>query len=319
MRISVALCTYNGGRYLSEQLASIAGQLRSPYEVVICDDCSSDLTLEIIAEFAATVPFPVRLFRNEENLGSTKNFEKAIRLCEGDLIALCDQDDVWYPHKLERLMSVFRSDSALGGAFSDADLIDENSQPLGRRLWKRAHFEARSEQLGVGELASVLLKSNVVTGATLIFRADMREMLLPIPASWVHDGWIAWILTLYSKVASVSEPLTKYRIHGFQQIGVGPLTLRGKIIRAKETGRRKHESSAKDFDALRDRFLECPFGNSAVRLKELEARIQHEYMRARLPANRFLRAYKIVCVLHKYQRYSRGLTSACMDLLADLN
>ena len=109
-RISVAMCTYNGEKYLHQQLASIAQQTRLPEEMVVCDDCSSDSTPEIIEEFARTVPFPVRFFRNPQNLGSTKNFEKAIGLCTGDMIALCDQDDIWMPEKLARQAEMMERD-----------------------------------------------------------------------------------------------------------------------------------------------------------------------------------------------------------------
>ncbi|MBC7931137.1 MAG: glycosyltransferase, partial [Rubrivivax sp.] len=96
-RLSIAMCTYDGGRYLAEQLASIAAQTRAPDELVVCDDRSRDETTSIVRRFAETAPFPVRLYVNEQNLGSTRNFEKAIGLCEGELIALSDQDDVWLP------------------------------------------------------------------------------------------------------------------------------------------------------------------------------------------------------------------------------
>ena len=102
--ISVAMCTYNGEKYLREQLESIALQTRLPAELVICDDRSTDSTSEIIRNFADSAPFPVRFNLNPVNLGGatkgiTKNFEQASRLCTGDLIAFCDQDDVWLPKK----------------------------------------------------------------------------------------------------------------------------------------------------------------------------------------------------------------------------
>jgi glycosyltransferase involved in cell wall biosynthesis len=96
MDLSIALCTYNGAAYLKEQLESIAAQTRTPYELVISDDQSTDDTLRLIQEFAATAGFPVRLSVNESNLGIAKNFEKAISLCRGDVIVLSDQDDVWH-------------------------------------------------------------------------------------------------------------------------------------------------------------------------------------------------------------------------------
>lgn len=101
--LSVAMCTYNGEEYLWEQLLSIAEQTRLPDELIVCDDSSTDTTLQILNEFQKMAPFSVRIYCNEAKLGPSKNFEKAITLCSGDVIALSDQDDVWLPRKLERL------------------------------------------------------------------------------------------------------------------------------------------------------------------------------------------------------------------------
>lgn len=109
-RISVAVCTYNGSRFLPEQLTSIAAQTRLPDEMVVCDDGATDATAEIIEKFARTAPFLVRFIRNSQNLGSTKNFENAIGLCTGDLIALSDQDDIWMREKLGRQAEMMERD-----------------------------------------------------------------------------------------------------------------------------------------------------------------------------------------------------------------
>src|SRR5580698_1985958 len=100
MKLSVALCTYNGERFLPEQLASIREQSRLPDELVICDDASADQSVAIATRFAERAPFPVRIEANSRNLGSTPNFARAIELCNGDAIVLSDQDDVWLPDKL---------------------------------------------------------------------------------------------------------------------------------------------------------------------------------------------------------------------------
>ena len=126
MKFSVAMCTYNGAAYLEEQLDSIARQIRLPDELVVCDDNSSDESLRILRSFAARSAFPVRLHSNESNLGSTKNFEKAICLCSGDVIALADQDDVWHPEKLAILEREFSSTPDVGLVFTDAEIVDEN-------------------------------------------------------------------------------------------------------------------------------------------------------------------------------------------------
>jgi glycosyltransferase involved in cell wall biosynthesis len=99
--VSVALCTYNGARFLDEQLASLAAQTWRPLELVVCDDRSTDSTLAILAKFASTASFPVRIVQNGAWLGYKSNFKKAACLCQGELITFCDQDDIWLPTKLE--------------------------------------------------------------------------------------------------------------------------------------------------------------------------------------------------------------------------
>src|SRR3989339_673267 len=100
MNISIAMCTYNGEKYIEQQLNSFLTQTILPNELVICDDCSKDKTIEILQEFSKKAKFPVRIYLNEKNLGSTKNFEKAIGLSKGDIIFCSDQDDVWHNQKI---------------------------------------------------------------------------------------------------------------------------------------------------------------------------------------------------------------------------
>ena len=140
MKFSVALATYNGARYLPAQLASLAAQTVMPGELVACDDGSTDGTVAVLERFASDAPFPVRLFRNPVNLGSTANFAQAVGLCTGDGIFLCDQDDLWHPHKLARFAAAFDADPAVGLVASDLELIDAGGQDLGRRVWGELPF-----------------------------------------------------------------------------------------------------------------------------------------------------------------------------------
>jgi glycosyltransferase involved in cell wall biosynthesis len=218
--VSVALCTYNGAQYLKEQLDSIASQTVPPIELVVCDDRSTDDTVEILKGFASRAPFPVRLFLNERNLGSTKNFERAIGLCEGDLIALSDQDDAWHPEKLERVGEVFAMSPGVGAVFTDAEMVDDSLRPLGHRLWDAAAFGWAQQRLVTRRRAvEVLLKYNVVTGATMAFRSRFRDVVLPIPSTWVHDAWIALLIAAVADLAIIRDPLIRYRQHAGQQIG----------------------------------------------------------------------------------------------------
>src|SRR5574341_2231095 len=158
-RLSVAMCTYNGARFLSTQLESLARQERLPDELVVCDDLSTDATRQVVSAFAAEAPLPVRFVANETNLGSTKNFEKAIGLCSGELIALSDQDDVWDPRKLRLLEQRFTEEPDLGFVFSDAEMVDQDLRPLGYTLWQSVRFGVREQKACKGGRALVDRKS----------------------------------------------------------------------------------------------------------------------------------------------------------------
>ena len=129
-----------------EQLESIAAQTVMPDEVVVCDDRSTDKTAEIVESFGRRAPFPVRLYLNEDNLGSTKNFEKAITLCDSEIILLSDQDDVWHARKLERIQETFADQPRTGAVFTDADIVDAVLRSTGRSLWKAVGFTQREQR-----------------------------------------------------------------------------------------------------------------------------------------------------------------------------
>ena len=219
LSLSVALASYNGERYIGQQLDSIARQTRLPDELVICDDASTDSTADIVREFARRAPFAVR-FLQHQRIGSTRNFELAIAECRGDIIFLCDQDDVWYPNKIKTIEAVFIDRPETGAVFTDADVVDENLQPLGSRLWKHFKFRPKEQaQVEAGDALSVLLRHPVATGATMAFRSSFRDFLLPMPPTW-HDAWIALLIGTTSHLIALPTPLIAYRQHGHNQVGI---------------------------------------------------------------------------------------------------
>src|SRR5262245_56995621 len=170
--VSIALCTYNGAKYLPQLLDSLFAQSRLPDEVVACDDRSQDETVAILNDFAAQAPFSARVLANGQNIGSEKNYEKAILYCSGEIVFLADQDDVWAPNKIERVISVFDEDYDVGMVFSDAEIVDDSLQPLGPNLSVSTGLTLeRREIIKQGNLFSLLLKGNIVAGPTLAFRA----------------------------------------------------------------------------------------------------------------------------------------------------
>ena len=128
MKLSIAMTTYNGSHFLSQQLASLARQSKQPFEVIVCDDGSTDTTLEILKSWAASVPFPVHIHQNKERLGHEDNFLKAAGMCTGNLVAFCDQDDVWMENKLEMCSDAFLDEEVMlvlhSGKVVDSELAD---------------------------------------------------------------------------------------------------------------------------------------------------------------------------------------------------
>mgnify|MGYP002564096947 CR=1 FL=1 len=129
MRLSVAMCTYNGEKYIREQLMSIRNQTLRIDEIVICDDCSEDDTVEIIENLIRQYDLPVRLHVNTWNHGYRKNFEQAICRCSGDIIFLSDQDDIWLPTKVETIIGYFNSNPDKEFVFTNAALVNAAGIP----------------------------------------------------------------------------------------------------------------------------------------------------------------------------------------------
>jgi glycosyltransferase involved in cell wall biosynthesis len=319
MKISIALCTFNGERFLKEQLSSIAGQTRLPDEIIICDDCSDDGTWEFLENFREKSDFPVKCYRNQKGLGSTKNFEKAISLCTGDLIALCDQDDVWMPHKLEIMESKFLESTDIGAVFSDGDVVDENLKPLGYTLWEHIGFHhGKREKMKDGNQLMVLLKHVIATGATLVFRNSLKEYILPIPSGWVHDAWIALLAATGKCLGFIPAPLILYRQHGNNQIGARYRGLAERFNESLNINRRDYYSGelSRYEEALKRASANIQHVSPGS-LNLLEAKLHHLRKRAGLPALRVLRVIPVMTELLSlgYYRFSFSWQVAVKDLL----
>lgn len=317
MKISVAMTTYNGASYLGEQLDSIFAQDRLPDELIVCDDRSSDATPDILREYAARAPFPMQVVVNEERLGSTKNFEKAIGLCSGELIALSDQDDVWRPHKLAVLEQAFEADPALGVVLTNADLINKDGAPLRGDLWSRCRLtRGRQAVFNTSRRYDLLLGLPVATGATMAFRSSFRPLLLPIPTgspTFIHDRWIAIVIAAVAGLAIIPDKLIAYRLHPQQQLGVGKVPLPLKAFIPHQC-----RSDAVGLTSLGERLSTNPScsGNRHF-WRSLRERQRHVAARTRFSRNP-LRRVKQIAVEYRTGRYALypfGLIFSFKDLL----
>lgn len=328
MRISVAMCTYNGAEFLPAQLASIAEQTRVPDEIVICDDASTDLTRRVLESFARSSAIPVSLYFSDQNAGSLKNFERAISLCTGDAIVLSDQDDVWRADKLQLQEQSFRDHPSAGLVFSDAELVDKNLNSLGRRMWGQVGFDAHKQKLmRSGRSLDVLITGWTVTGATMAFRSEYVKLALPIPANiaLIHDGWIALAVASVAGVVFIEEPLIKYRQHERQQIGA-PKRTPGQSqpagLHGLETALRRRNSAAdlhRTLSVLEERLTTAQNWFDCTRALAFVADYSiHLDVRANLPRKRLSRLPRILRELMtmRYHEYANGFKSAAKDLVS---
>ena len=205
--VSVAMATYNGERFLREQLDSIYNQTYKNIEVVVTDDCSTDQTVTILEEYR--LKYGLIYFVNEENLGFIKNFEKAMSLCNGEYIALSDQDDIWKPEKLETLVKEIGEYSLI---YSPArEEINAKGEVI--NSYKDIYFIWLS-RFGNGNPIKRLIACNWVVSHQLLFKRSLIEFALPIPSNQnYHDAWLALVASKQKGIKFLSQGLMYYRRH----------------------------------------------------------------------------------------------------------
>lgn len=203
--ISIALCTYNGEKYLSEQLDSIIDQTYKNIEIIAVDDCSSDSTLTILQEYALKHSF-IKVFCNNENKGYSKNFEYAVSLCKGDYIAISDQDDIWISDKLESLLNKISTNNNLL-VHSISSLIDEKGNSLNKTT-----FDKRSNNYDSVD-PRILTLFNIFLGHSMLFKKELVEIAFPIPQHSTYDAWLGFVATNKNSVCVLKKVTTLFRQH----------------------------------------------------------------------------------------------------------
>lgn len=215
--VAVVVATYNGATYLPQQLESIIHQTHKPSQIIIVDDASSDDTITIAQAFATVHP-EVMVVQNEARLGYIKNFEKGMLLANAHYVALSDQDDIWVPHKLEKLLAAI-GDQML--AYSDSELIDANGKLLHQKMSSIKNQLAYHTPImyTIGAWAP---------GHTMLFKKELVDKAVPFPTLVTHDFWLGFVATCYSTMVYVNEPLVHYRQH--TQNAIGADTTKNKTV-----------------------------------------------------------------------------------------
>lgn len=269
MNVSVALCTYNGVDYLELQLESILKQTRPPDEVIISDDCSDDGTVALAQDYAEQHPDTIQILKSETNLGVTKNFERAIEACEGDLIALADQDDYWHEDKLERQVDAYEQTGAELVCHDSYIVTDDNikTNHATKTLWSSVRgghepLSATNPDLAMTEL----LKRNFVQGSTALLSSRFTEKILPIPECANHDYYVAVFAAILGGIYDMDARLMNYRQHSNQDVGVSR-TIRERLSKEFSKELTDYEQSV------------CFWGDVLCKVEKMDCAIDVDYQK----------------------------------------
>ena len=221
--VSIALSTHNGEAFLSKQIDSILSQNYKNIELIIVDDCSTDGTIEVLNQYKPNAV--VKIFQNEQRLGVIKNFEKAISLCTGEYIALSDQDDIWKPDKIEKLISKIKDGILIS---SDIMLINKNEKIINPSWFQHQSIYIPESNF----MFQAAVYQNFALGCTMLFKRELVKYIIPIPEkSLSHDWWILVLASSLGKIKVLRESLIMKRIHFFNVSDAGEDNF---IIRAKK-------------------------------------------------------------------------------------
>lgn len=310
------MATYNGARYLAGQLQSILAGTMLPDEIVISDDGSSDETLEIVRQIASASPVPITLLTPAERRGPSGNFERALEATTGQIIALCDQDDLWHVDRLERAVEAFRGRGALL-QHADARLVDRDGAPLGSTLLTTLSVSsAERAALASGRAFAALLRRNLVTGATVILDRNLLPLALPVPPGWLHDEWLAIVAAAHDSTQLLPQAVIDYRQHGANEVGVTRRTPRVIVRRFTESRKPRVDRLLMRAESLESRAVEGRL--PATKVEAIRAKAQFERTRAAYPARRIGRILPVIAGLTSgnYRRFaSQGKWDALRDLV----
>ncbi len=309
--VGVALATHNGEKFLHAQLASIFAQSRLPDAIVIVDDASTDGTIEIIKTFMRECNVNVRLIHHHKNLGSSLSFKEAIIACDTDVIFLCDQDDIWLHDKIETMLCLknrFQADIV----FSNSMIFQDTTGRCKGTMFDSLSF-TKDEIMRVvgGSALNVLLKKNVITGASMAFSSKVKQYLTQLNASTPHDYYIGLVGAYYGlKFAVLTRSLSLYRQHQHQVTGAPRGVIRGL--------KNRYSSVSASLDTLTALGLEVQEDKNSSKPEWCLVKVYSMHLCARrsiLSRKRVVRRIIAEVISLRYFTLSNGLRTLIGDLL----
>lgn len=237
MKIDILMATYNGEKYIKEQIDSILNQTHQDFRLLISDDCSQDGTRQILKEYVEK-DNRVVVFLQTKNLGVVKNFEYLMEKVENEYFMFSDQDDIWQNDKIKRsIEQIIKTNSDL--VYSDLEVVNQDLDVLYQSYWKLKGFDKKVKKYN--DFKSLYL-NNFVTGCTMLVKSKWLEKILPLPHKSkyiLHDYWTALVVSKFGKMTYLDQPLVKYRQHFGNNIGS-----------------KKRSDQIKDFSQMRELFID---------------------------------------------------------------
>lgn len=298
-QIDIVLATYNGAAYLSQQLESLLDQSHQNWHLYARDDGSRDDSRNILKSFQRAYPERVTLLDDELGpLGIVGNFQRLLQASQAPYVALCDQDDVWLPHKLTHSLATLRETEKETGAqwpllvHSDLQVVDAKLKPLAESFWAYQHLDASR-----GWSLNRLLVQNVVTGCTVLMNRALLNKALPLPAGvLMHDWWLALVAASFGQVIALPEAGLQYRQHG--RNGVGAQAWTPKLWLNKALAANRMRQALRNTQAQADLLLQAYAGELSLAQRDM---LSAYAQLSTIPAWR--RRY----LLHKYGFFKTGL------------
>jgi len=303
--IDILLATYNGERFLSEQIDSIIQQSFQDWRLLVSDDGSQDGTMDLLKKFQTRDSRIVLLPKSSCRLGVQGNFSKLCEVATAPYIMLCDQDDQWFPNKIEISLNALQNYEKKYSAnmpllvHSDLHVVDESLKIISPSFWKYSRIDPKCSSL------NRLLVQNVVTGCTSIINQALLKKASPIPSSaCMHDWWLALVASLFGKIEFIPAATMSYRQHSKNQLGARPYGL-GRIKQEGFAVISKHKVQ-KAKQALQTYELEKRYGNE---LSEYEKEILNGYKKyhSKSPIRRFHTIYRYDFYKHGFLRNALNL------------